>query len=83
MIDFELSEGDKNIQQMVKMLSENMLRPLSKKYDSYEHEHDEKVELEQVAALCDVQAVYPLAVPGLAEQRHLVEMTPRRDRGQQ
>ncbi len=39
---------------------------------AYPHE-----ELEEVAAWCDVQAVYPLAVPGLAEQRHLVEMTLR------
>lgn len=38
-------------------------------------------ELEAVAAQCDVTAVYPLQVPGLAEQRHLVEMTlrPRAD----
>jgi len=40
-------------------------------------------ELEEVAALCDVQTVYPLAIPGLAEQRHLVEMTLLRDTVQQ
>jgi len=39
-------------------------------------------ELQAVAAQCEVRAVYPLAVPGLAEQRHLVEMTLRRDTGQ-
>ena len=32
-------------------------------------------ELEAIAEWCDVQAVTPLDVPGLAEQRHLVEMT--------
>ena len=34
-------------------------------------------ELEAVAALCDVRAIHRLEVPGLHEQRHLVEMTPR------
>ena len=34
-------------------------------------------ELGTVAAQCDITAVYPLQVPGLAEQRHLVEMTHR------
>jgi 16S rRNA (guanine527-N7)-methyltransferase len=34
-------------------------------------------ELEAVAALCDVRAIHMLEVPGLHEQRHLVEMTPR------
>jgi len=40
-------------------------------------------ELETVAAQCDITAVYPLQVPGLAEQRHLVEMTCRSDAVQQ
>ena len=31
-------------------------------------------ELEAIKAQYDLQAVYPLAVPGLAEQRHLVEI---------
>ena len=31
-------------------------------------------ELEAVAGQCDIAAVHPLRVPGLAEQRHLVEM---------
>lgn len=31
-------------------------------------------ELEAIRAQYDLQAVYPLAVPGLAEQRHLVEI---------
>ncbi|MCB1675433.1 MAG: 16S rRNA (guanine(527)-N(7))-methyltransferase RsmG [Halioglobus sp.] len=34
-------------------------------------------ELEAVAALCNTTAVHPLVVPGLDEQRHLVEMTLR------
>ena len=34
-------------------------------------------ELEAVAAQCEIAAVHALEVPGLAEQRHLVEMTPR------
>ena len=34
-------------------------------------------ELEAVAASCDITAVHPLVVPGLDEQRHLVEMTLR------
>ena len=33
-------------------------------------------ELEAVAALCEVRAIHQLEVPGLQEQRHLVEMTP-------
>ena len=33
-------------------------------------------ELEAVAALCEIRAVHVLEVPGLDEQRHLVEMTP-------
>ena len=32
-------------------------------------------ELKAVAGQCDIAAVHPLRVPGLAEQRHLVEMT--------
>ena len=51
MIDFELSEEEKNLQTMVHALSENFFRPISRKYDTYDHEHDEKVELEQVAAM--------------------------------
>jgi 16S rRNA (guanine527-N7)-methyltransferase len=35
-------------------------------------------ELAGVEGLCDVCAVHPLEVPGLAEQRHLVEMSLRR-----
>ena len=34
-------------------------------------------ELEAAATLCEVRAVHVLEVPGLHEQRHLVEMTPR------
>ena len=34
-------------------------------------------ELEQVAASCEVLAVHALAVPGLDEQRHLLELAPR------
>jgi 16S rRNA (guanine527-N7)-methyltransferase len=36
-------------------------------------------ELAGVAGLCDIVAVHPVAVPGLSEQRHLVEMRLRRD----
>ena len=38
-------------------------------------------ELETIAGQCEVQAVYPLDVPGLDEQRHLVVMTLKRDPG--
>ena len=38
-------------------------------------------ELETIAGQCEVQAVYPLDVPGLDEQRHLVAMTLKRDPG--
>jgi len=34
-------------------------------------------ELEQVACSCEVLAVHSLAVPGLEEQRHLLEIAPR------
>ena len=34
-------------------------------------------ELAGVEAFCDIVAVHPVAVPGLAEQRHLVEMSLR------
>lgn len=51
MIDFELDEQEQQIQQLVHALAENMIRPLSAKYDSYEHEHDEKPELAQIAQL--------------------------------
>ncbi|TXS92663.1 16S rRNA (guanine(527)-N(7))-methyltransferase RsmG [Parahaliea aestuarii] len=36
-----------------------------------------EAELEAVAGQCDIRAVTPVAVPGLAEQRHLVAMTLR------
>lgn len=51
MIDFELTESEKQMQMMVHMLSENMLRPISKKYDTYDHEHDHKDELVQVSQI--------------------------------
>ena len=34
-------------------------------------------ELAQIAGQCEIGGVYPLVVPGLAEQRHLVDMTLR------
>jgi len=39
-------------------------------------------ELEVVSTHCELKAVYPLAVPGLAEQRHLVEIMLRQVAGQ-
>lgn len=36
-------------------------------------------EIADVEALCEIHAVHPIEVPGLAEQRHLVEMSLRRD----
>ncbi len=45
MIDFELPPAAKMTQKMVHGMALSMLRPLSKKYDSYEHEHDRKDEL--------------------------------------
>ena len=36
-------------------------------------------ELEAVSTQCELKAVYPLAVPGLAEQRHLVEIMLRKN----
>jgi len=40
-------------------------------------------ELDAVDNQCELKAVYPLTVPGLAEQRHLVEMTLRHGADQQ
>ena len=51
MINFEMTEEHKNIVNLIHELSENTFRPLSKKYDSYEHEHDQIKELEAVAAI--------------------------------
>lgn len=51
MIDFELKEGEQNVKELLHALSESILRPLSRKYDSYVHEHDTKPELENVAAM--------------------------------
>ncbi len=51
MIDFEMTEQDQSLQTMVHALSENFFRPISRKYDSYEFEHDEVKELEQVASM--------------------------------
>jgi hypothetical protein len=39
-------------------------------------------ELEVVSAEYELKAVYPLVVPGLAEQRHLVEIMLRQVAGQ-
>ena len=39
-------------------------------------------ELEVVSTQCELKAVYPLAVPGLAEQRHLVEIMLRPGAGE-
>src|SRR5581483_6525776 len=38
MIDFELSEGIKNMRQMVHAVAEQMMRPISREYDEREHE---------------------------------------------
>lgn len=39
-------------------------------------------ELEEVSEQCEVQAVYPLVVPGLTEQRHLVALALKPHTGQ-
>ncbi|MEX2016457.1 MAG: hypothetical protein WD873_07430, partial [Candidatus Hydrogenedentales bacterium] len=51
MIDFSLNEQESQAQQMAHTLSEQMFRPISRKYDTYEHEYDRKDELKQVAQL--------------------------------
>jgi len=38
MIDFELSDGMKNMQTMTHMLAEQAMRPISREYDEKEHE---------------------------------------------
>lgn len=49
MIDFELPPGAAMVQKMARGLALGMFRNLSRKYDSYEHEHDECVELKGLA----------------------------------
>ena len=44
MINFDLSDFEKNVQAMFHGLSETYLRPISKRYDTYEHEHEKKNE---------------------------------------
>lgn len=51
MIDFELNDQEKMLRKMLHGVSEGMLRPLSRHYDSYEHEHDEKKELEPIVSM--------------------------------
>jgi len=51
MIDFELPAGAKMLKKMAHGLAEGMFRGLSKKYDSYEHEHDQVVELKAIAGM--------------------------------
>ncbi len=38
MIDFELSQGVQNQRQMVHMVAEQMMRPISREFDEREHE---------------------------------------------
>lgn len=49
MINLELSEGLKNMDQLTKGLAEGMLRPISRKYDI--QEHDDIPELDQLKGL--------------------------------
>lgn len=49
MINFELSEGLKNMDQLTKGLAQGFLRPISRKYDL--QEHDDIPELDQLAGL--------------------------------
>jgi acyl-CoA dehydrogenase len=51
MIDFELPEGAKMTKKLTHGLAEGMFRGLSKKYDSYEHEHDEVVEMKSIVGM--------------------------------
>jgi len=51
MIDFELPPGAKVLKKMAHGLAENMFRNLSRKYDSYEHEHDQVVELKSMGGM--------------------------------
>jgi len=51
MIEFELPPGAKMTKKLVHGLSEGMFRNLSRKYDSYEHEHDEVTELKSIAGM--------------------------------
>jgi 16S rRNA (guanine527-N7)-methyltransferase len=38
-------------------------------------------ELQEISGQCDIQAIHALDVPGLAEQRHLIALTLKRDAG--
>ncbi len=51
MIDFELPPGAKMLKKMAHGMAAGMFRGMSKKYDSYEHEHDEVVELKAIAGM--------------------------------
>jgi len=51
MIDFELPPAVKMSKKMLHGLAEGTFRPLSRKYDSYEHEHDAVEELKGMGAM--------------------------------
>ncbi|MFO8057501.1 MAG: acyl-CoA dehydrogenase family protein [bacterium] len=51
MIEFELPAGAKATKKLVHGLAAGMFRNLSRKYDSYEHEHDTVEELQSIAQM--------------------------------
>ncbi len=51
MIEFELPPGAKMTKKMAHGLSAGLFRGVTRKYDSYEHEHDECVELKPIAKM--------------------------------
>ncbi len=55
MIDFELPPGAKMVQKMAHGLAAGMFRNLSRKYDSYEHEHDEVKEVQSLGGIMSAQ----------------------------
>jgi len=51
MIDFELPPGAKMVKKMAHGVAEGLFRSIARKYDSYEHEHEEVVEIKAIAGM--------------------------------
>ncbi len=79
MIDFELPPQTKLARNMVHGMSENLFRKLSAKYDSYEHEHEDIPEVNEMAE--KIRAATTAMLRGGKKDKGEKEEQPKRPRG--
>jgi hypothetical protein len=75
MIDFELSPAIANSQQMIRMMAEQTMRPISREYD--EREHEDPTEWHQMIWTVSNQSPVTFGAGQVEEGRRTVRAQPR------